>query len=110
MELSGYTLILPSVAVGNVGQLSVDLVISSLGLRRSGRFFDTAFIPLVGADPYNEQSQDICTAVDVYVSDEKKLVALQIRSPVTRKPTKFFNDLLNFVTDNKIAKVIGLLF
>lgn len=106
LQISGYTLILPSVSVGNVGQLSVDLLISTLGMRRTGRIFDTSFIPLVGADPYDENSEDICTSVDFYVSDEKKLVALQIRSPLVNKPSKFFYDILNFVTDHKISKVI----
>ncbi|XP_058791616.1 proteasome assembly chaperone 2 isoform X2 [Phymastichus coffea] len=108
LEVTDYTLILPSVSVGNVGQLSVDLLISTLGLRRIGRIFDTSFIPLVGADPYDENSEDICTSIDLYASDEKKLVALQIRSPLVNKPSNFFYEILNFVTDHKISKVIIL--
>ena len=109
LNVAGYTLILPSVAVGNVGQLSVDLLIATLGLRRAGRIFDTSFIPLVGADPYDETSEDICTSVDLYVLHEKRIVALQIRSPLVKRPSKFFHEILNFVTDQKIAKV-GIAF
>jgi len=108
LKVEGYTLIVPSVSVGNVGQLSVDLLISTLGLSRIGRIFNDCFIPLVGADPYDESNEDICTAVDIYASHEKKLVAIQIRSLVAKRPTSFFHEVLNFVTDYKIAKVIIL--
>lgn len=105
LDLAGHTLILPSVAVGNVGQLALDLLIASLGLRRVGRLFDAAFIPLVGADPYNEASEDICTACDLYADEGLGLVALQIRSPIAGRPVKFLHEVLNFVTDRKIGKV-----
>ena len=105
LDLSGYTLILPSVAVGNVAQLSVDLLISSLNLKKCGRIFDSAFIPIVGADPYNEDNQEICTSLDLYMSREKKIVVLQIRSPLIKKPTNFLYQIQNFITDSKISKV-----
>ncbi|KAJ8686307.1 hypothetical protein QAD02_022101 [Eretmocerus hayati] len=108
LRVNNYSLILPSVAVGNVGQLSIDLLISSLELKRIGRVFDPVFIPLVGINPYNQNSDDICTAVDVYVSHEKKLVVLQIRSPIVQRPTNFFQQILTFVTDHNINRVIIL--
>ncbi|XP_011497070.1 PREDICTED: proteasome assembly chaperone 2 [Ceratosolen solmsi marchali] len=108
LYLTNYTMILPSVAVGNVAQLSIDLLISTLSLRKIGCIFDTCFIPLVGADPYNKTNQEICTSVDLYLSDEKKLVVLQIRTPLVKKAKKFFYEILNFVKDYKILKVIIL--
>ncbi|XP_014205566.1 proteasome assembly chaperone 2 [Copidosoma floridanum] len=108
LKVEGYTLAVPSVSVGNVGQLSVDLLISTLGMCRVGRIYDDCFIPLAGSDPYDESSEDICTAVDVYVSHESKIVAVQIRSPLVRRPTSFFHEVLNFVTDRKISRVIIL--
>ncbi|KAL7302300.1 hypothetical protein TKK_0004963 [Trichogramma kaykai] len=108
VDLSGYTLILPSVSVGNVGQLSVDLVIATLGLKRIGRLFDPAFIPLVGADPYDENSEDICTAVDIYVCREKKLIAIQIRSPLVKRPINFLKTVSDFISEKNISKVIIL--
>ena len=106
LDLTGYTLILPSVAVGNVGQLSVDLLISTLELKKCGRIFNSAFIPIVGADPYDETNQEICTSLDLYYSSEKKLVVLQIRAPVVKKPTHFLYLIRNFIVDKKILKVI----
>jgi proteasome assembly chaperone 2 len=105
LNLFNYTMILPSVAVGNVAQLSIDLLISTLNLRRIGRIFDTSFIPLVGADPYEEIREDICSSIDLYVSQEKKLIVIQIRTPLVIKVSKFFFDILNFIKDYKLLKV-----
>lgn len=108
IDLSGYTLILPSVAVGNVGQLAVDLFISSLSAKRIGYVWDSAFIPIIGPDPYDENSSDLCTAVDLFSSTEKKVLLLQIRSPLTKKPLLFFDELQKFITEKRIAKVVIL--
>lgn len=105
VDLNGFTLIIPSVAVGNVGQLAVDLLISSSGLRRIGSVLNSAFIPVVGPDPYNQTSNDICTTVDVYIQEQSKIVIFQIRSLLTKKPQEFFDDLCCFVKDQKIGKV-----
>ena len=104
-DFTKYTLIIPSVAVGNVGQLAVDLLISSLALRRIGSVIDSAFIPVIGPNPYKEDSDDICTTIDIYVNDEAKIVVFQIRSLLTKRPTTFFNKLLEFVQKKNIEKV-----
>ena len=43
----------PSVSVGNVAQLAVDLLISSLRLSRVGWLRDPALLPLVGNDAFD---------------------------------------------------------
>ena len=45
----------PAVSIGNVGQLAVDLVISSLTLNhcRIGYFHDACILPMAGNDPFN---------------------------------------------------------
>ncbi|XP_046488655.1 proteasome assembly chaperone 2 [Neodiprion pinetum] len=108
IDLTGYTLIIPSVAVGNVGQLAVDLFISSLSAKRIGYVWDSAFIPIVGPDPYNENSSALCTAVDLFCSTDKRVLLIQIRSPLSKKPFLFFKKLQNFITEKHIAKVIIL--
>ena len=105
VDMIGYTLILPSVAVGNVGQLAVDLLISNLNLRKIGQVLNSAFIPIIGANPYDENSPDLCTAVDLFYGADKRIVALQIRSPITKKPTEFFKELQTFIKERKIGKV-----
>ncbi|KAG7212565.1 hypothetical protein KM043_012866 [Ampulex compressa] len=108
LNLEGYTLILPSLAVGNVGQLSIDLLISSLDLHVIGQILSSAFVPVVGLDPYDNSSKVLCTAIDVYASTKNKIVAIQIRSPYISDLTEFFIELKQFIVDQKIVKVVIL--
>lgn len=110
IDLTGYALILPSVAVGNVGQLAIDLLVCTLNLKKIGRFFNSDFIPIVGVNPYMENNQDICTTLDLYTSKDKKLVVLQIRSPLANKPTNFIQQIHSFISDSGISKVYKLHF
>lgn len=106
VNLENYTLILPSVAVGNVGQLSVDLLISNLNLQKLGQIFSPAFVPIVGANAYHEYSSELITAIDIYVGVKEHIVVLQIRSPYVGELTEFFDQLTQFVIERKIAKVM----
>ena len=105
VDLRNHTLILPTVAVGNVSQLVVDLLISSIPIERIGYISNSSLIPVVGTDPYDIKSKEICTSVDLYHNFEKRIVFLQIRSPVIKKLSKFLNGLRNFVNDQQITKV-----
>ncbi|KYQ54387.1 Proteasome assembly chaperone 2 [Trachymyrmex zeteki] len=97
IDLENYTLILPSVAVGNVGQLSVDLLISNLNLPKVGQIFSASFIPVVGANAYHEHSNEIITAIDIYAGIKERIVVIQIRSPYVGELLEFFNELKQFV-------------
>lgn len=108
ISLENYTLILPSVAVGNVGQLSVDLLVSNLNLKKIGQILSPAFVPVVGANAYHEHSNELITAIDIYARAEKRIVVVQIRSPYVNELTQFFDELARFVVERKIAKVIIL--
>lgn len=106
IDFEKYTLILPSVAVGNVGQLSVDLLISNLNLQRIGQVFSTAFVPIVGANAYEENSKQPITAIDIYAGIKERLIVIQIRSPYVNSLTEFFIELKQFIIKKKIAKVM----
>lgn len=108
INLEDYTLILPSVAVGNVGQLSVDLLISNLNLQKIGQIFSAAFVPIVGANAYHECSNELITAIDVYAGFKEHIVVVQIRSPYVGELTEFFDELARFITERKIAKVCSI--
>lgn len=105
INLENYTLIFPSVGVGNVGQLSIDLLISNLNLRKIGQIFSAAFVPIIGANAYCEHSNELITAIDIYAGIEERVVVIQIRSPYIGVLTEFFDELAQFVTERKIAKV-----
>lgn len=105
IDLENFTLILPSVAVGNVGQLSVDLFVSNLNLRKIGQIFSASFVPVVGANAYHENSDELVTAIDIYAGIKERVVFIQIRSPYVDDLTEFFDELAQFVKERKIAKV-----
>jgi hypothetical protein len=54
----------PSVAIGNVGQLAVDLLISTTQAKKCKTVWDPSFIPVVGSDPYSTSGNDIATGCD----------------------------------------------
>ncbi|XP_012528686.1 proteasome assembly chaperone 2 [Monomorium pharaonis] len=108
IDLENFTLILPSVAVGNVGQLSVDLLVSNLNLPKIGQIFSASFMPVVGANAYHEHTNELVTTIDIYAGIKERIVVVQIRSPYVGELGEFFKELAQFVTERKIAKVIIL--
>eukprot|EP01018_Ginkgo_biloba_P002858 Gb_26126 [translate_table: standard] len=59
------TLILPALSIGNVGQLAVDLLVSSLGADKVGYLDDPYVLPCVGNDAYGPEAQgDLAVALE----------------------------------------------
>ncbi|XP_013368880.1 PREDICTED: proteasome assembly chaperone 2 isoform X1 [Chinchilla lanigera] len=93
-DLSGCTLLLPAVSVGNVGQLAIDLIISTLNMSKIGYFYTDCLVPMVGNNPYataEENSTELSINTEVYSLPSRKLVALQLRSIFIkhhRRPTE----------------------
>ncbi|XP_076638628.1 proteasome assembly chaperone 2 [Colletes latitarsis] len=108
IDLENYILIIPSVAVGNVGQLSIDLLISNLNLCKIGSMWNSIFLPISGLDPYNTNSVSLCTAADFYLGTTCKIILLQLRSLYVGNCTDFFNEITQFVRQRKISKIIIL--
>ncbi|NXX90076.1 PSMG2 protein, partial [Centropus bengalensis] len=108
----GFTLLMPAVSVGNVGQLAVDLVISTLNMTKVGYFYTDCLVPMVGNNPYataEENSVELSINAEVYSLPSKKLVVLQIRSPfIKNKYRPFCQALLSWVETSKCARVILL--
>lgn len=96
-NFKGFTLITPTVSVGNVGQLAVDLIISTLELQRVGHFHTDCLIPMTGNNPYSRGEQDtaiLSTNAEVYSDADLRLAVLQIRSPVLPTKLRCFRELL----------------
>ncbi|KAB7496007.1 Proteasome assembly chaperone 2 [Armadillidium nasatum] len=103
-DVKGYTFILPSVCVGNVGQLAMDLLISTLEF-----LHHPALLPIVGYDPYNNKSTEISTAADLHLCKDKKVVLLQIRSPLIKvEKESFLKELSSWVSDCAFRSAIVL--
>ncbi|XP_051878784.1 proteasome assembly chaperone 2 [Pristis pectinata] len=112
VSFRGYTLVTPVVSVGNVGQLTVDLIISTLGLPRVGYIHSDCLVPVVGNNPYAttlENSAEICTSSEVYASTDQKLAVLQIRSPIVQgKQRSFRQQLLSWIKESEFSRVVVL--
>ncbi|XP_057683972.1 proteasome assembly chaperone 2 [Corythoichthys intestinalis] len=106
------TLIMPAVAVGNVGQLAVDLLISTLNLPRVGYLHTDCLIPMAGNNPYATSQDDageLHTAAEVYAAPELKIVVLQIRAPVVKTKSKRFRQLLlSWIKSNGFSRTLVL--
>ncbi|CAG5129469.1 unnamed protein product [Candidula unifasciata] len=84
-----FTLILPTVSVGNVGQLAADLIISTLHLERVGYVLHPSLLPVIGSNPYADDddsaSYKLTTSCEVFESVVSKIVVIQQRAPVIKK-------------------------
>lgn len=96
VDLTGYTLIIPSVSVGNVPQLTVDLLITTLKLDNIARIWHPGLVPSVGSEPFYGTKNVVCTACELYCNERLKLAAVQFRSTI-EKPLalKFIQDFLD---------------
>lgn len=57
----------PAVAVGNVGQLAVDLLVSTLNMSRVGYMHTDCLIPMAGNNPYGtckENAEELHTPAE----------------------------------------------
>lgn len=108
-SLSGYTVILPSVGVGNVAQLTTDLLIATLKMDKVATCWHRAIVPLLGPRAFAHDSDSITTACELYVSAEKKLGIFQIRTPlVATLMQDFFNQLVQHLVNQKVDRLIIL--
>ncbi|KAM3857984.1 proteasome assembly chaperone 2 [Diretmus argenteus] len=92
-----FTLVMPAIAVGNVGQLAVDLIVSTLKMSRVGYIHTDCLIPMVGNNPYftcTEDAEELHTAAEVFTAAEMKLAVLQIRAPIVQTRSKKFRQLM----------------
>ncbi|XP_003977258.1 proteasome assembly chaperone 2 [Takifugu rubripes] len=92
-----FTLVMPAVAVGNVAQLAVDLIVSTLKMSRVGFIHTDCLIPMAGNNPYTtckEDAEELHTPAEVYTAAEQKLAVLQIRAPIIQAKSKKFRQLL----------------
>ncbi|XP_072013200.1 proteasome assembly chaperone 2-like [Amphiura filiformis] len=111
-QWEGYTLILPAISVGNVGQLTADLLISTLQLDSVGHLHDESILPLCGNDPYASTGVAqgvLVTSAEVYECKEKELVIIQQRAPLVKgKQRDFRKKLLAWIKECKFSQVVLL--
>uniref|UniRef100_A0A7G3AU98 Proteasome assembly chaperone 2 n=1 Tax=Lutzomyia longipalpis TaxID=7200 RepID=A0A7G3AU98_LUTLO len=106
-------LIIPSVCVGNVAQLSADLIVETLKMQKVGILWHPAVIPIIGPPAYWRDNKDTTTtACELFTMDpeaKQKISVLQIRSPlVATLMQDFFDQLMDFIEKQKFKEVIIL--
>ncbi|XP_066152422.1 proteasome assembly chaperone 2 [Euwallacea fornicatus] len=103
VDLSGYTLIIPSISVGNVPQLTIDLLITTLKLKNVATLWHPGIVPSIGSDPFSNDPDVICSACELYVNEDFKLAALQFRSTIEKKLIlKFISNLVDCLVEMKL--------
>ncbi|CAH1779728.1 unnamed protein product [Owenia fusiformis] len=110
-DLKAYTLVVPCVSVGNVGQLAVDLIISTLCMKKIGYMDDESILPLVGNDPFaSGTTGNLCNlsvSCEVYMSVVHKVVAIQQRAPFVKgKAGAFRERLVRWIKDRGLNRVV----
>ncbi|XP_036091855.1 LOW QUALITY PROTEIN: proteasome assembly chaperone 2-like [Rousettus aegyptiacus] len=110
-NLAGFTLLIPAVSVGNVGQLAIELIISTMNMCKIGYFYSDFLVLMVGNNPYamSEDSTELSINAEVYLLLLKKLVALQLRFIFIKYKSKpFCKKLISWGKNSNCAKVIVL--
>ncbi|KAI8137777.1 PAC2 family-domain-containing protein [Fennellomyces sp. T-0311] len=105
-KFSGSTLILPSVSIGNVPQLTCDLFIHTLHPERVGYIANEAVMPVAGP---REGAAGVSLAVEVFQTKDQQWTFIQQRAPTFKgKRRQYVRDLVAFIQKHRFARVIVL--
>ncbi|XVF45829.1 hypothetical protein PTKIN_Ptkin02bG0238200 [Pterospermum kingtungense] len=104
------TLLLPALSIGNVGQLAVDLLVSSMKAEKIGYLDDPFVLPCVGNDAYGPiPCGELVLPLEAYQSSSSRLTLLQQRSPVIKgMMVEFAKNLANFAAASGKKHVVLL--
>ncbi|XP_061397457.1 proteasome assembly chaperone 2 [Musca vetustissima] len=106
-DFKGYTVIVPSICIGNAAQLACDLLISSKNLKRVGSIIHPALIPCYGPSAFQHEPEEKIAACEVYSCQVSRLLVFQFRSPfISTHMVSFQNELANLL---KIAARVIIL-
>ena len=107
-SLTGATLMMPAISVGNIGQLAMDILVTTLKAKKLASCYHPSMLPLVGPDPYDTTSDDLMMACDIYkptTISNANLILMQIRSAIApNKNNEFLDDLIAWCKEAGIAK------
>ncbi|ORX83859.1 proteasome assembly chaperone 2 [Basidiobolus meristosporus CBS 931.73] len=107
-QLHGSTLLLPSVSIGNVPQLTLDLLISTLGLQKVGFLDDACVHQIAGSNAFG-QSTGITVSLEVFQTKDQQWTLVQQRAPAFKKKWhQFARNLVEFIKAAQFKQVILL--
>lgn len=106
------TLVIPSISIGNVPQLAVDLLIHTFKLQKIGTLEDKYLFPFASPiDTTDAVTQKgVSCGLEVFYDATKHITIIQQRSPIISGFTKAFVDesILPFISEYKFAKILVL--
>lgn len=111
LDVEGYTLIIPTPCVGNVGQLAADVLIASVSdIEHVGSLGHESVLPFASGNPFDPEDGELTTAIEVYRSVKNKVVLIQIRSSLISKQCEeeFADELVKWILGHKFSKVVIL--
>ena len=114
-SFEGKTLLLPAVSYGNVGQLAIDILLSTAlstsTATHSGHITSRHLLPIAGGDPFGIASspQNLSTPCEIYSCPSANVVIMQRRSMCVKgRANDFAVELANWCKDQKFGQIIVL--
>lgn len=112
-DLSEHILILPAISVGNVGQLAVDLLISSLRTTKVGHIHTAYIHALVGREAFSNGTDPnkgkLTLACEIYRCEDHPVIIIQINAPIVKgKAALFRAELRKWIKEQKFSKTVLL--
>jgi len=106
-----HTLILPCISIGNVGQMSIDLLASNEFLK-VGYIESPYVLPICGNDSVlveNNKNGDISINLEVFQRPNTSVTIIQQRAPVSKRYKQMFaNELIIWAKNNNFKEIILL--
>jgi proteasome assembly chaperone 2 len=99
------SLFLPSLNVGNIGQLSIDVILTTFQLKRVGFLVSPYVTPSVG----NYTSNSVTTSLEVFQSTSGSTFYIQQRAPICKGRNREYTlDLVEWIKASEFSEVILL--
>jgi len=109
VNFEGNTLVLPSLSIGNVGQLAIDLIVSTLSLPRVGYLDNPHVLPIVGNDSLDGKNGHLALNLEVFKAPSSNVTFLQQRAPVIKgRNALYAESLINWIKESRFKEVILL--
>uniref|UniRef100_A0A1B6E4L8 Proteasome assembly chaperone 2 n=1 Tax=Clastoptera arizonana TaxID=38151 RepID=A0A1B6E4L8_9HEMI len=107
--IKDYTAILPAISTGNVGQLTIDLLIASTSAKKIATFWHPGILSVVGHNAFDSNSSEVTHSFEVYASEKCCLVFFQLRSPILKNFEDEFKDLIyTYLIKEQVKELIIL--
>ena len=109
VDLSTTTLVLPSISIGNIGQLAMDLVLENdtTGTRRIGHLYHPDVLPMAG--PSTDPQHALNLSMEVYMSLDGQFTYIQQRAPcASGRASAVYRDLMLWVRNIHVHSLIVL--